>query len=135
MELRLARILYPWHFIKFVNNAPAWKQCISLENPVKTDKNWENSYILSGSKVFMSAAWTHLCLCQCMAKRQSATWDFYTFQVPSAMNTHTLIFVATSLLLIQNGKEKKIKKKRRRIAETVQEKRQQRGKMQGRKEP
>lgn len=70
-----------------------------------------------------------------MAKRQSATWDFYTFQVPSAMNTHTLIFVATSLLLIQNGKEKKIKKKRRRIAETVQEKRQQRGKMQGRKEP
>lgn len=56
--------------------------------------------------------------------------------IPSPIcHEHTLIFVATSLLLIQNGKEKKIKKKRRRIAETVQEKRQQRGKMQGRKEP
>lgn len=48
-----------------------------------------------------------------------------------------LIFVATSLLLIQNGKAKKKKggKKGRKIEETAQEKAQQRGKMQGRKEP
>lgn len=46
-----------------------------------------------------------------------------------------LIFVATSLLLIQNGKEKEEKKKREKKEkeETAQEKRQQRGKMQGRK--
>lgn len=87
-ELRLDTVLYPWHLIKFVNSEPAWKWCISPENPVQAYKNWGHSYILLGSKAFMSAAWTQLCLFQYVAKRQNATWDFNTFQGPSAMKTH-----------------------------------------------
>lgn len=107
----------------------------SPENPMQTHKNWRHSYILSGSKAFMSTAWAQLCLFQYMAKRQNATWDFYTFQGPSAMKTHLSLWLQVCYWskMVRKKRRKKEREKRERRNST--RKKTTKGKNAGEKEP
>lgn len=90
--------------------------------------------VLSGSKVFMSASWTQLCLSQCVAKRQNAGWNFYTFQSPSAMKTHLSLWLQVCYWSTMVKKLKREREReRRKIEELTQEKKATKGENAGEK--